>query len=70
MMVWVDKGLNPDRQNVIKENKSIFSLGDYRHNLPYKDQTDYFSSKVSSQPKQFLSWDDGTKFNPKFKKDI
>ena len=69
MMLWVDKNINPDKHNQVKENKSVFSVGDFRHNLLLKEQADYFSSKVSQNPKSFLGWDDGTKFNPKLKTD-
>ena len=52
------------------KNKSIFSYGDFRNNVVTKAQHIYYDSKVSQVPKRFLSWDDKTKFNPKFKKDI
>lgn len=71
-MVFVDKELNPKKIKVIDydKNKSIFSYGDFRNNVVTKAQHIYYDSKVSQVPKRFLSWDDKTKFNPKFKKDI
>lgn len=68
-MVLVDKNINPVK-NSQNENKSIFSIGDYRHNLAQKSEADFYSADVSKQPKSFFSWDDGTKFNPKLKRDI
>lgn len=67
-MVLVDKKLN-DMNSNNTQNKSAFSIGDYRHNLIFKDDTVNYSSKVSQIPKQFFNWDDGTKFNPKYKRD-
>ena len=34
-----------------------------------KQQHEYYDSKVNQLPKQFLQWDDGTKFDPKYKRD-
>lgn len=65
-MMLVDKTINDKKCN---DNKSIFSIGDYRHNLAMKQEADLYSSKVSQLPKNFLSWDDGTTFNPKYKRD-
>lgn len=64
----VDKKEN-NKKEEMKDHKSIFSIGDYRHNIALKHEADLYSSKVNQLPKQFLSWDDGTKFNPKYKKD-
>jgi hypothetical protein len=66
----VDKGLNDRRGKDEIPGKSVFSLGDFRHNLLYKEQADAYMSKVSQQPKNFMSWDDGTRFNPKYKRDV
>jgi hypothetical protein len=60
-MILVDKTKN--------NNKSIFSIGDYRHNVPRKEEADFYSQHVSKEPKIFFGWDDGTKFNPKLKRD-
>ena len=49
--------------------KSIFSYYDIRNNVMTKKQPEYYDSKVNKLPKHFLEWDDGTKFNPKFKRD-
>lgn len=66
----VDKNLNDQKSTTQFDRKSVFSLGDYRHNLPYKEQADFYSSTVSQLPKSFLSWQDDTVFNPKYKKDV
>jgi hypothetical protein len=50
-------------------NKSIFNIGDYRHNLVLKEDADIYSNNINKKPKQFLAWDDGKIFNQKFKKD-
>ena len=55
---------------MINPNKSIYSIGDCRHNMMLKEDSDLHSSKVSQYPKQMFSWDDGKKYVPKFKKDI
>lgn len=65
----VDKNANNYKEVINNPNKSIFSLGDFRHNLTMKDDTDFYSGLVSQKPKQFLAWDDGKKFDPKYKKD-
>jgi hypothetical protein len=64
-MVLVDKNIN-DKNNL--DNKSVFSIGDYRHNLNYKYQVDLYSTGINKKPKQFFDWDDGIKFNPKSNK--
>jgi hypothetical protein len=74
-MVLVDKNENLNHPqttrnlNNIKENKSVFSLGDFRHNLPYIQDANQYMEKVSQKPKEFFHWNDGTTFNPKFKRD-
>jgi hypothetical protein len=42
---------NPLKQ---KENKSIFSIGDYRHNIFSKEEADLYAKKVSKLPKNFF----------------
>ena len=71
LLVYVDKDLNPSRIKPLKYNKlkSVFSYGDFRNNVLTKKQQEYYDSQVSQLPKGFLKWDDGTKFNPKLKKD-
>lgn len=64
-MVLVDKNIN-DINNL--DDKSVFSIGDYRHNLNYKNQVDFYSTGINQKPKQFFDWDDGIEFNPKKKK--
>jgi len=72
MMSFVDKDINPNRLKPLDYNpcRSIFTLQDFRHNVSTKNETNYFNSKVSQLPKKFFDWDDGKKFNPKYKKDI
>ena len=72
-MVLVDKDLNPSKiKNEIQYNpkRSIFSYGDFRNNVLTKEQMEFYNSKVSQTPKKFFDWDDGKKFNPKYKNDI
>lgn len=72
MMVWVDKDLNPNkiRNKNIDESRSVFALGDFRHNLLTKEQARFYDTRVSQKPKRFFDWDDGKRFNPKYKHDI
>ena len=65
----VDKNINNRQDTLNNPNKSIYSLGDFRHNLVLKEDADKFSSTVRHEPKSFLAWDDGKKFNQKYKKD-
>ena len=67
----VDKELNPSKVKPPDYNpmKSVFSYCDFRNNVLTKEQHEYFDSKVSQLPKQFLNWDDGTKFNPRYRRD-
>ena len=71
-MAFVDKELNLNRIKTVEYNpsRSVFSYQDFRNNvLTTKDAKNY-GEKVSQKPKRFFEWDDGKKFNPKFKKDI
>ena len=52
-----------------QDNKSVFSIGDYRHKLHTKEQAETYNSSVSQKPKNFLLWDDGLNYNPKVKRD-
>lgn len=74
MMIWVDKDLNQHKPILTEvpydPSKSIFSLGDFRQNVITKEETKYFNSRVSQKPKKFFDWDDGKRFNPKYKNDI
>ena len=36
--------------------KSIFSFGDFRHNIRTKDEVDIYNKTASDQPKKFLDW--------------
>lgn len=54
-MILVDKDINePNRK--VKLDKSVFSIGDYRHNLTHKYETELHMSKVNQKPKEFLTW--------------
>jgi len=68
-MVLVDKNINNPNDNLNNPNKSVYSIGDYRHNLVLKEDADKYSNTVSQFPKTFAAWDDGKKFNQKYKKD-
>lgn len=72
IMAFVDKDLNQKKLVPINYNpsRSVFNLQDFRHNLITKNETTYYGSKVSQLPRKFFDWDDGKKFNPKYKKDI
>jgi hypothetical protein len=67
-MVLVDKQFN-EKKFINSDTKSIFSIGDYRHNLNFNNEVNMYSSKISQKPKKFFDWDDGLKFNPKYKRD-
>ena len=72
MMTYVDKDINPTRLKPIlyNPNKSVFNFDDFRHNVMSEKETKHYGSQVSQFPKKFFDWDDGKKFNPKYKKDI
>ena len=72
LMAYVDKDINPNRLKPIlyNPNKSVFNFMDFRHDLMSEKDTKYYGAKVSQFPKKFFDWDDGKKFNPKYKKDI
>ena len=72
MMLWVDRDINPPKfkPKGYNPNKSIFAYNDFRNNVVTKKQAEFYGSLVSQQPKKFFDWDDGKKFNPKFKKDV
>jgi hypothetical protein len=63
----VDKNLNSKNN---ENGRSIFCLGDFRHNLNFKSEAETYQKGLSTQPKRLLAWDDGTIFNPKTKRDI
>ena len=67
MVLLVDKNLNP---KLTKNNRSIFNLGDFRHNVIFDEERKIFDNLVNKNPKKFFDWDDGTRFNPKYKKDV
>ena len=72
LMVFVDKDINPPKNKVLSydKNKSIFSYGDFRNNVVTKKEHELYDKKVSQVPKKFFDWNDGKKFNPKYKKDV
>ena len=71
-MAIVDKDLNLNQLKPIKFNpaRSVFSYQDFRNDVVTKEDDKYYGGKVSQKPKKFFEWDDGKRFNPKFKKDI
>ena len=72
-MIYVDKDINPKiLEDHIKNNpnKSVFNIGDFRHDVLTQKEAQLYGSQVSQLPKKFFDWDDGKKFNPKYKKDI
>jgi hypothetical protein len=68
MMILVDKSFK-NRNKEINNEKSVFSIGDFRHNLVFKTDSDVNMSKVSKNPKEFFKWNDDREFNPKYKHD-
>ena len=34
--------------------KSVFSIGDFRHNVVTAEEAEYYSKEVSSKPKKFI----------------
>ena len=75
-MAWVDKSLlrdkkfETDKDNKIDKTRSIFHIGDFRHNLPTEELARKYDTKILQKPRLFFEWNDGTKFNPKSKKDV
>ena len=72
MMAFVDKDLNLKRINTLIYNpeRSIFNYQDFRNDVMTKKEAKDYGEKVSQQPKRFFQWDDGKKFNPRYKHDI
>ena len=72
LMAFVDKDINPPKNKILNydKNKSIFSYGDFRNNVVTKKDQEFYDKKVSQTPKKFFDWNDGKKFNPKYKKDV
>ena len=72
LMVFVDKELNLPKNKPVdyNPNKSIFSIIDFRHNVVTKKEHEFYDKKVSQLPKKFFDWDDGTVFDPKYKRDV
>ncbi len=75
MVTYVDKDINQKRLNSINCNKknpnnSIFSIGDYNHNIMTLSQLNFYGAQVRHTPKTFFDWDDGKRYIPKYKKDV
>ena len=71
MMMLVDKKLNIKKKpDGYDPSRSIFSFQDFRHAVMTKKEHEFYDSLVSQKPKSFFEWDDGKRFNPKYKKDI
>ena len=72
LMLFVDKELNfpKDKLTEYNPNKSVFSFLDFRHNVVTKKEYEIYNKKVSQEPKRLLEWDDGTVFDPKYKRDV
>ena len=48
-----------------RNNKSIFSIGDFRHNVSFKDDMIKYQEGISEKPKRFFDWDDVKRYDPK-----
>ena len=71
MMALVDKDLNIKKKpDGYDPSRSIFSIHDFRHAVMTKKDHEYYDSMVNQNPKKFFDWDDGKRFNPKYKKDV
>ena len=72
MMAFVDKDLNMNNLKTCDYNpsRSVFSYQDFRNNVNTNKEAEFYGSKVSQKPKRFFEWDDGKKFNTKYKKDL
>ena len=72
LMVFVDKELNfpKDKLTEYNPNKSVFSYLDFRNNVVTKKEHEFYDKKVNRMPKRLLEWDDGTVFDPKYKRDV
>ena len=68
----VDKNLNPSKLKPMEYNpsRSIFNFHDFSHNITFYKEREKFDSTVSKLPRKFFDWDDGKKFNPKYKNDV
>ena len=69
MMAFVDKDLNLNKIKTLDYNpaRSIFNLNDFRNNVSTSYEAKIYWEKVSQKPRRFFEWDDGKKFNPKYK---
>lgn len=50
-------------------NRSIFSIGDYRHNLAFEHECEENQLNISNEPKKFFDWDDKRDYDNKKKRD-
>ena len=71
-MAFVDKELNMNKFKFSEYDpaRSVFSYQDFRNNVMTKNDAKIYGEKVNQTPKQFFEWDDGKKFNPKYKTDV
>jgi hypothetical protein len=52
-------------------NKSIFNIGDFRHNVTTREVADMYTANISKSPKEFMTWRENERlFNPRFKTDV
>ncbi len=58
-----------DKHNITQE-KSIFSLGDFRHNVMTKETTESNMINLQRSPKRFNQWTNDDIYHPKFKRDV
>ena len=57
MRILMDKDNQGDKKNInkINDKKSIFSFGDFRHDVMTKKEAKYYGSKISQKPKNFFN---------------
>ena len=72
LIVFVDKDLNPSRLKSVDyyPNRSVFNYQDFRNNVLTKKEKDLYDGQVSQKPRKFFDWDDGKRYNCKYKKDM
>ena len=57
------------KSNDWKCNRSIFSIGDYRHNVRSVNEVSKYQEGLNKEPKRFFDWDDGKQYDPKKTRD-
>lgn len=69
--ILVDKSLNTKKKpDGYDPSRSIFNIHDFKHDVMTKKDHEFYDSQVSQMPRKFFDWDDGKRFNPKYKNDI